>query len=329
MNFYSVLVDSDDEETPQVVSKTNNKTEAKDSKKSNQNSKPASGNNSAAPDSKASDAKSGPKDKAVTKPNGDKEKSNKPKDTRKDPAPAADLAPVKSAELGARDAGGHGSKQHRENRDKKGRGGKNTDKKDGSNRREYDRRSGEDANTKRAPKQGGGAHNWGNENDEARIASKQGKIDGEDLDPTGDSGEFAETEESSSPPPPETFTLDEYLAKRSLNRTNQDLFGSVQARNVESDLAGAKPASNPLEDFMVIGGLKENKSNKAKEAKTKQVIAVDFINASLEKDRDEKSDNRGGGGGGGRRSGGGKSSGGGGRSQAKIDISDKSAFPSL
>jgi hypothetical protein len=69
---------------------------------------------------------------AVTKPNGDKEKSNKPKDTRKDPAPAADLAPVKSAELGARDAGGHGSKQHRENRDKKGRGGKNTDKKGGS-----------------------------------------------------------------------------------------------------------------------------------------------------------------------------------------------------
>ena len=82
---------------------------------------------------------------------------------------------------------------------------------------------------------------------------------------------------------------------------------------------------------MVIGGLKENKSNKAKEAKTKQVIAVDFINASLEKDRDEKSDNRGGGGGGGggRRSGGGRSSGGGGRSQSKIDISDKSAFPSL
>ena len=151
MNFYSVLVDSDDEETPQVVSKTNNKTETKDSKKSTQNSKPASGNNSAAPASKASDAKSGAKDKgfyskfciqlfyfifyffiAATKPNGDKEKSNKSKDTRKDPAPVADLAPVKSAELGARDAGGHGSKQHRENRDKKGRGGKNTDKKEGS-----------------------------------------------------------------------------------------------------------------------------------------------------------------------------------------------------
>ena len=63
MNFYSVLVDSDDEETPQVVSKTNNKTEAKDSKKSTQNSKPASGNNSAAPASKASDANSGAKDK--------------------------------------------------------------------------------------------------------------------------------------------------------------------------------------------------------------------------------------------------------------------------
>lgn len=54
------------------------------------------------------------------------------------------------------------------------------------------RRSGPEANAKRAPKSGGGSHNWGNDNDDARKASKEG-YEGDDLDvPAIDADEGAE-----------------------------------------------------------------------------------------------------------------------------------------
>jgi len=61
MNFYSVLGDSDDEETPKVVTKTAANKENKDTKKPAQNTKPAAASNTAP--NKANDSKGATKGK--------------------------------------------------------------------------------------------------------------------------------------------------------------------------------------------------------------------------------------------------------------------------
>ena len=65
MNFYSVLGDSDDEETPKVATtKATANKENKDAKKSTQNAKPAAAP-AASASSKANDSKAATKDKGT------------------------------------------------------------------------------------------------------------------------------------------------------------------------------------------------------------------------------------------------------------------------
>jgi Hyaluronan / mRNA binding family len=173
------------------------------------------------------------------------------------------------------------------------------------------RRSAPEANAKRAPKSGGGSHNWGNDNEDARKVTKEGRIDGDDLDtPAADDGEApAEAEVEVVPgnadrlnvyafrlsvskhllstiSEPVTFSLDEYMAKRNAARANQEVFAAVKERAVDAKIDGSKVDSS-LENYFVNGGLKENKS-KAKDGKAKQVLAISFLAGSTEKPETER-----------------------------------------
>jgi len=317
MNFYAVLDDSDDEETPKVVASKSTATAKADGAK--ETKKPAS---------------------TTAGPKGNSDKPKVQKDgPRKEVASAAPVAldaeVTKTAEKGgAREAGGHGPKQHRENRDRE-RGRRQPGKEKDLGSTNNTRRSAPEANAKRAPKSGGGSHNWGNDNEDARKVTKEGRIDGDDLDtPAADDGEAPAEAEVEVVPEPVTFSLDEYMAKRNAARANQEVFAAVKERAVDAKIDGSKVDSS-LENYFVNGGLKENKS-KAKDGKAKQVLAISFLAGSTEKPETERErgprPERGssGAGRGGRdstrpaprenRSG---------KSSAKIDIMDKSAFPTL
>ena len=264
-------------------------------------------------------------------------------------APADSTVSKSAAVGGAREAGGHGPKQRNENRGRSGKG-KNGDSSVCDTlflyavvlsycysvfvrlQRPRDRRSGPEANTKRAPKDGGGSHNWGNEKDDLKEATAESRNGGRD-DVDGDVDESAEAPEPqvAAPPAPVTFTYEEYLAKRNQSRSNQDAFGAIKMREVASALDGVKVEDTANEDYLVIGGLKEGKSTKVKDTKKKDLLELDFTNAALQpQERDnEKSDRSSAGGRGDRRpreKSGGRPSGG---PQARIDIMDQSAFPSL
>ena len=107
---------------------------------------------------------------------------------------------------------------------------------------------------------------------------------------------------------------------------NKEAFSAVSVRKVETDIKASVLSNAADEDYLVLGGLKGMKISKKE--KKKETLALDFTNGALQprerddRDRDRDRDGGRGGRGGGRGSG--RSSGG-----AKIDIGDKSAFPSL
>jgi hypothetical protein len=300
-NFYSVLGDSDDEETPKLA-------------------KTATG--------AGANGKSGDQKKSAPAPKasgGGNKTGGKPKSAPAASMSAVDSEVTKASERGVREAGGHGSKQRSENRNRQNRGDKAAS-------RNNQRRSGDsDAQTKRVAKGGGGAHNWGNETEDVRKINKTGKIDDDEAADGGERATGPSEPEPEPEPEPVTFTLDEYMQKRKAAQANNEIFGKVQERKVTEKIEGIKLGSEQ-EDFLVVGGLKENKSGKTKNSKTKTVISATFQSAPSEK-ADDRDDRRGGRGGnvrpdGSTRTHRGRGLGGRGGG-AKIDVSDKSMFPSL
>ena len=128
------------------------------------------------------------------------------------------------------------------------------------------RRSDSDANTKKVSKSGGGSRNWGNEGDEARRADKDEGYDGANNDAEDD----AEDEEESETEPV-TFTLDEYMAQKASKKKDEKLFGAVKERAVDSKVEGKKVIDSEIDNYLVVGGLKENKL--AKEKKERNAFA--------------------------------------------------------
>lgn len=291
-NFYSCLGDSDDEESPKL-------------------SKPTAGSTGKTEDKKKSaPAKAAPGGKTGAKP--------KPAPAQ-GPAPGVDMVVTKASERGAREAGGHGPKQRSENRNRRAR----NDKTGSMNNM---RRGGDpEMQGRRNVKGGSGAHNWGNESEDANKANKTGKFDADDV--VDEERVAAPVEPEPEPEPePVTFTLEEYRAQRKAAQTNSEIFGKVKERKVTDEIEGVK-LSSQIEDFLVIGGLKENKTAKSKSNKGRQVVDLTFANASLDKsdERDERrrSDNR-------HPDGSARTHRGSGRGKGpRIDVSDKSMFPSL
>lgn len=200
------------------------------------------------------------------------------------------------------------------------------------------RRSDSDANAKKVSKGGGGSRNWGNEGDEARQASKGYGGDYESND-NGGGGEDDDDNDAESEPEPITFTLEEYMAQKAGEKKDSTLFGKVKERKVDGAIGGTPVDHEEVGDYLVVGGLKENKQQKEKKGRKAQVIAVDLLSAQpssqsvFQSDRRQNSNysnnkggdrNRDGSGRGGR---GGR--GDGGRGNRRGYSLDVSSFPSL
>lgn len=197
-------------------------------------------------------------------------------------------------------------------------------------KREFDRHSGT-GRGKEVSKGGAGKGNWGNEKAEALEAEKRG--DAADVE------ENNEEEVDNTPVEPEkpTFTMDEYLARRSAP-SNPDVFGTKQARQVDSSFAGMKSAEVDLSDYIASKG--DNSVKSKKEAKTKDVVRDLGIRTEPASVFREDRGPRGGRGEGrgegrGRSEGRGRGRGGEGRGRGKpsaankIDVTDNNAFPVL
>lgn len=179
------------------------------------------------------------------------------------------------------------------------------------------------------PKDGAGAGNWGGPEQEIRNAVRNGAQDDDDDGDVGADAEEGTPDAEPAAPATPTYTLDEYMAMRSQKIANKDAFAAVSERKVETSVKVAVVANSADEDYFVLGGMKELKISKKE--KKKETLALDFSNAALqprdrESDRDRDNDRSGRAGRGDR---GDRSSGRGGGRSAKIDIMDKSAFPSL
>ncbi|DBA01289.1 TPA: hypothetical protein N0F65_001794 [Lagenidium giganteum] len=111
-----------------------------------------------------------------------------------------------------------------------GRGGARS----GAPRRDFERRSGT-GRGKETSKQGGGARNWGNDNDQTELAAEAAVQEGAKVlsdEETPVAAEEVEEEEVQ-------FTLDEYLAKKKSERSGA-LFAEVEARTIDEDFSGAR-----------------------------------------------------------------------------------------
>ena len=173
------------------------------------------------------------------------------------------------------------------------------------------------------PKDGAGAGNWGGPDEEIRNAVRNRADDDEgEGDAAADAEESTPDAEPAAPAAP-TFTLDEYLEMRNQKIANKEAFSVVNVRKVETDIKASVLTNAADEDYLVLGGLKGMKISKKE--KKKETVSLDFTNAALQpRERDDRDERGGRGSRGGSRGGGGRGSGG-----AKIDIGDKSAFPSL
>ena len=188
------------------------------------------------------------------------------------------------------------------------------------------RRSDSESNVKKVSKGGGGSRNWGNDIEEARKASK-GEKDDEVVDDFDNDDEDSEKE-----PEPITFTLEEYMAQKAGEKKDEKLFGAFKERAVDSKVDGRRVNDVGLDNYLVVGGLKENKQSKEKKERKTQVITVDLLSTPqpsqsvFQGDRRSNNDNYG------NRSGdrGSGRGGRGGRGRGRGGYSlDASAFPSL
>lgn len=329
MNFYSVLDDSDDEDTPKtpkpVVVKKETESKPQAAGKSAPKGKVAPAATEAPIPAKAANtnAKSGNKEK----------KENAPRNST--PAAAAPAAATTTFDVNdaskASERGG--SRDNRKRDGRGGRGGRGDKANNGDRRKTSGRGRGSD-------RDGRGPYNWGNAAEESRLAEKNPELANPDTE-AGDEadGQSPAVIEIVEPEVPQ-LTYEEFVAQRNQARANQDIFGAVKERAVERDLAGIQiKDAGDLTDFMVLGEEK-SKTKSAKEQRSaalakQMLLDVGFKNAALEANRERDDGDRGsrGGRGNDRRSGGGR----GGRgsptsrasSGANIDLSDTSAFPSL
>lgn len=304
MNIFAVLDSDDDEEIPQ--------------------SKPAP------PAAKATQPKPSvvapvvvpPKSNEISnpRPNGN---ANNQQRNRKIPQPAeSDNVEIEVNKPG----GGRGGRGGRSERGRGGRGDQKfteTDANGAPRKRVYERRSGT-GRGREVSKDGAGAHNWGNEKEEAMNAEKNRAVAEPEETPAAEDGEAAPSgwaqdepevqvtstvPESESPkepepePEPETFTLEEYLAKREQARGNAEVFGAVTTRTVNADeFAGLKKKEAEEDNTVSYGSSKAaaaalaKKEQRSSVQKTQPVIEVGFKNASLNQSGGEGRGGRGRGG---------------------------------
>lgn len=251
----------------------------------------------------------------------------------------------------------------KEDRHTKGGRGSRQPARDG--KRTHDRRSGT-GRGREGKKGGGGGHNWGSNQNDAKKAEGPVK-EGEEAANTPEAEEATETEdvektEEAAPEPVEdkTMSYEDYLAQKA--RPDSQAFKQLESREVDNEFAGKAAAKKEEgEGFMQMGGGKQLKK-KGTGKKEKETLVLDFKikkeGGDDRRDGRRDGDRRDGGrrdGGGrrdsggrnrdGRRDGGGRDrdgrrdnrggnrSGGGGRGGGgrgkRIDTNDANAFPSL
>jgi plasminogen activator inhibitor 1 RNA-binding protein len=154
---------------------------------------------------------------------------------------------------------------------KHGRGGR-APPRDG--KRQYDRRSGT-GRGKEIKKDGGGAHNWGSDKDEAKTMEEMVNVEevAADEEPKNEEAPAFEEEPEHEPEPePEqdnTMTYAEYMASKGKKEENA-------GREVENEFKGISVASKKAEeDFLVMGGGKQKKAKKKKDDE-KRIVDVGF-----------------------------------------------------
>lgn len=230
MNIYSLLDDSDNEEERKVA--PTQKNSANNAKKAATNSKTTKG-----ADVKAKDNKSkGPAD-------------NKAKSATV--VADAETVPAKDDNRGGR---GRGHESTRRGDRHGARGGGSGWGNEGGNdsrrpKREFDRRSGT-GRGREVSKGGRGAFGAGSPAQDALEAEKDPKkadeLSGEAADKTDGEDNLA-TEEADAEPEAQTFTMDEYLARREESRKASATLGGVRTERTvdkEADFAGLKTIEN-------------------------------------------------------------------------------------
>jgi plasminogen activator inhibitor 1 RNA-binding protein len=157
-------------------------------------------------------------------------------------------------------------------------------------KREYDRRSGT-GRGKETKKDGGGAHNWGSDKNEARQAEGGVKEDGQDATTEEVAKEERKERKEEYVPEPEpepvedkTISYEEYLATK--KGAENPLLAPTKMREVSSEFAGLKPKVVEEEDFLVMGGAKQKrKKEKKEEEKPKIELAFRVESAASSDDR--------------------------------------------
>ncbi|ETV98572.1 hypothetical protein H310_08695 [Aphanomyces invadans] len=207
-------------------------------------------------------------------------------------------------------------------------------------KRHFDRKSGT-GRGKEVSKSGGGARNWGNEDDKAEQAA-EAAVD----EAVADEAKEIAAEEAAVPEVAvveeevdNTITYEEYLAKKKEARSNGELFAEKELRTVENDFDGAalisKEGKTP--DF-IESNFEKVFTKKTSGRKKNLVTDVGFSAPAINPprfDRVEREDRGGRGGRGGREGGRGRGAGrgdakkaAGGKANAP-NVSDLNAFPSL
>lgn len=271
MNIYSILDDSDNEEGPKKV----------------------------APKSSSTETKKGSAPK--------KDIPGKAPDTKKDAKKSGDKKPNSSAK-GSTDDVGEGGKDNNRGGMSKGKGKEanrkpaNKDKSETGGKRAFDRKSGT-GRGREVSRGGRGPFNSGNDRQDAQNAEK----DPSTAEVTGDDDEAgAEEPEEPAEPEPETFTMDQFMAKRNEARAKATslLSKDVKQRSVNKDeLSGLSKAGEELNDFWAqTKGLKISDKEKTQRSNSKQTVAnVGFKFEPVGgDDRDDRGGRRGGSGRGGR-----------------------------
>ena len=173
----------------------------------------------------------------------------------------------------------HAGRQNANRNTKYGRGGP-PPQRDG--KRQYDRRSGT-GRGREIRKDGGGAHNWGSDANEARSIEGVVADDGNEItesaqadtqEPDNEAGEETpgETYDNANEPEPEpepkpednTVAYEDYIAMKKEQEQSENL-KPVKVREVQNEFAHVKEKSAVEEDFLVMGGGKEKRVKKQKE----------------------------------------------------------------
>ncbi|GMI32640.1 hypothetical protein TeGR_g7013, partial [Tetraparma gracilis] len=190
-------------------------------------------------------------------------------------------------------------------KDRKDTRGNNT-KPANNGKREFERKSGT-GRGREVAKGGAGGHNWGSEKDAAREGEEAG-------------ADKEEEKEKRPPrePSPETFSYDQYLAKKKEEAAakSNELFKAQKLKTVDNEFAAVKDLKIEETDFLKMG---TGKALRKKNSEKKEVVKIDaaFRHKPIQQDdRDDDAAERAdrGGRGGGR---GGRGEGRGGRGEGR------------